>query len=59
MSPKEAVAIEMLSPMMCVDVEMESPKVQSEDLFPQQEAGTFNSFNLKNVNVILFIPFFA
>lgn len=38
------VAIEMLSPM-AVDVEMESPK--SEELLPQQKAGTFNCFILK------------
>ncbi|XP_044034886.1 disks large-associated protein 5 isoform X2 [Siniperca chuatsi] len=36
MSPRETVAVEMLSPM-AVDVEMESPRGQSEDLLAQQE----------------------
>ncbi|XP_070707841.1 disks large-associated protein 5 isoform X2 [Pempheris klunzingeri] len=39
MSPREPVAIETLSPM-AVDVEMESPRGQSEDLLAQQEAVT-------------------
>lgn len=33
--------METLSPM-AVDVVMESPRVQSEDLLPQQNAGRFN-----------------
>ncbi|TNN04068.1 hypothetical protein fugu_001097 [Takifugu bimaculatus] len=37
LSPREIASIEMLSPM-AVDVEMESPKVQSEELLPQQKA---------------------
>ncbi|XP_076615382.1 disks large-associated protein 5 [Chaetodon auriga] len=37
LSPRETVSLEMLSPM-AVDVEMESPRSQSEDLPIQQEA---------------------
>ncbi|XP_041818861.1 disks large-associated protein 5 [Chelmon rostratus] len=39
LSPRATVAIETLSPM-AVDVEMESPRSQSEDLPTQQEAGS-------------------
>lgn len=58
MSPREIAAIEMLSPM-AVDVEMESPKVQSEELLPQQQAGTFNCFILKMEMGSLSSPFFT
>lgn len=42
LSPRETVAMETLSPM-AVDIEMESPRGQSEDLLTQQEAGMIDA----------------
>lgn len=43
MSPNEKVAIDTLSPM-AVDVEMESPRGQSEDLLAQEEPGMIDAY---------------